>query len=105
LHIPVIFCWISINLLKQNVGVDISKDSFVATFAIMLQGQIIETKRTRNFKNTTKGITEFIEWVNKLKSPAMDLHVTMEATGVYYEESALCRDPYSRTFETYNYKI
>jgi len=76
------------NLLKQNVGVDISKDSFVAAFAIMLQGQFIETKRTRNFKNTTKGITEFIEWVNKLKSPAMDLHVTMEATGVYYEELA-----------------
>lgn len=76
------------NLLKQNVGVDISKDSFVATFAIMLQGQIIENKRTRNFRNTTKGITEFIEWVNKLKTPTLDLHVTMEATGVYYEELA-----------------
>jgi len=76
------------NLLKQNVGVDISKDSFVATFAIMLQGQIIENKRTRNFRNTTKGIAEFIEWVNKLKNPALDLHVTMEATGVYYEELA-----------------
>ena len=76
------------NLLKQNVGVDISKDSFVATFAIMLQGQIIENKRSRNFKNTTKGIRVFIEWVNKLKTPTLDLHVTMEATGVYYEELA-----------------
>lgn len=73
------------DLLKQNVGVDISKDSFVATFAILLHGQIIKNKRTRNFNNTIKGIEEFIEWVNNLKDSSLDLHVTMEATGVYYE--------------------
>jgi len=76
------------ELLKQNVGVDISKDSFVATFATLLQGQIIKNKRTRNFNNTVKGIKEFIEWVSKLEDPSFDLHVTMEATGVYYEELA-----------------
>lgn len=76
------------ELLKQNVGVDISKDSFVATFAILLQGQIIKNKRTRNFKNTVKGIEGFMEWVGKLEDPSFDLHVTMEATGVYYEELA-----------------
>ena len=76
------------ELLKQNVGVDISKDSFVATFAILLQGQIIKNKRTRNFNNTVKGIKEFIEWVSKLEDPSFNLHVTMEATGVYYDELA-----------------
>ena len=76
------------ELLKQNVGVDISKDSFVATFAILLQGQVIKNKRTRKFNNTVKGIKEFTDWINKLKDPSSDLHVTMEATGIYYEELA-----------------
>jgi len=76
------------NLLKQNVGVDISKDSFVATFVVMLQGQIIKNKRTRSFPNTGKGIKEFIEWVGEQADTTLDIHVTMEATGVYYEELA-----------------
>ncbi len=75
----------NMELLKQNVGVDISKDSFVATFAIMTREQIIKNKRTRSFNNTENGIRGFIEWAEKLKEPNLDLHVTMEATGVYYE--------------------
>jgi len=75
-------------VLRQNVGIDIAKDSFVATLTKMLDGLIVKHITTRKFANTQKGIDEFHQWVYKHSSNKPDVHFTMEATGVYYENLA-----------------
>ncbi len=65
-----------------------SKDTFDAAFTVLLTGQVIKIKRTRKFANTTKGVKEFLIWINKTKGNSLELHITMEATGVYYESLA-----------------
>ena len=54
------------------IGIDVSKDTFVVAYSPE------KTSRTRTFKNTTKGIHEFIQAVSKDKH-----HCVMEATGNY----------------------
>ena len=56
------------NLLKQNVGIDVSKDSFDAAFMMALAEPKI--KGARKFANTLKGIQDFIRWVDKFKTPS-----------------------------------
>jgi len=86
--IPILKLYQIMELLKQNVGIDISKDFFDATFMILLTGQVLKTKQSRKFANTHTGIKEFTEWVNNLKDSRFEVHITMEATGVYYETLA-----------------
>jgi len=76
------------DILRQNVGIDVAKDSFVATLTVLLKGQIVDHIRTRTFDNSVKGFTELLRWVNKLKHQDIPVHFTMEATGVYYESLA-----------------
>ena len=76
------------KLIKQNVGVDISKQTFDATFAEMKENQDVLYKWYRKFDNSSDGIKKFSEWCNKLKNEDQELHITMEATGVYYESLA-----------------
>ena len=54
------------------IGIDVSKDTFVVAYSPE------KTCRTRTFKNTTKGIHEFIQTISKDEH-----HCVMEATGNY----------------------
>lgn len=72
----------------QNVGVDISKDSFYAAFVVQLEERVVKIKGTRSFPNTSKGIKSFIQWADKIRDFDLNLHITMEATGTYYEDLA-----------------
>ena len=54
------------------IGIDISKDSFVVAYSSD------KSSKTRAFKNTTKGIHEFIQTISKDEH-----HCVMEATGNY----------------------
>lgn len=54
------------------IGIDVSKDTFVVAYSPE------KASKTRTFKNTTKGIHEFIQTVSKDKQ-----HCVMEATGNY----------------------
>jgi len=76
------------KILKQNVGVDMAKNDFVSTIVVLLEGQTVSIIRTRKFKNSKLGIIEFFEWINKYRDQTLPMHITMEATGVYYEELA-----------------
>ncbi len=76
------------KLLKQNVGIDVAKGSFVATLTVLLEGQVLKHLRTKTFQNNRGGFDELTEWVSKLSDPLLPLHFTMEATGVYYESLA-----------------
>jgi len=54
------------------IGIDVSKDTFVVAYSPE------KTSKTRTFKNTTKGIHEFIQTISKDEH-----HCVMEATGNY----------------------
>jgi len=73
------------KVVKQNVGVDISKDDFKVCFYQRDSNDRQFIKGTRTFKNTLTGFKEFYKWVNKKRSSEIGLHFTIEATGVYYE--------------------
>lgn len=76
------------DVLKQNVGIDVAKDSFVATMTVLLSGQVLKYLRTKTFKNNRRGFEELIQWSSKQSDSTLPLHFTMEATGVYYESLA-----------------
>ena len=82
------------QILKQNVGVDISKDDFKVCFYCLeltssgQQAKVI--KGTRTFKNTMKDFVAFMNWMmKKAKSDKVadaKVCITVEATGVYHED-------------------
>ena len=78
------------QLIKQNVGADISKDDFkVCFYQLLLLKQTTQKQRvksSRSFKNTLAGFKAFLEWINKHRDATKIMHITLEATGVYYEQ-------------------
>ena len=76
------------EILRQNVGIDIAKDSFVATLTFMLKDLTVKHIATKNFDNKPKSFDEFYRWILKHRNDSTDIHFTMEATGIYYENLA-----------------
>lgn len=77
------------EVVKQIVGIDISKDSFYACFKVLCRNSNVTIKGTKSFSNSPSGFKTFLEWCEKRnKTPHVaPIHV-MEATGVYYEDLA-----------------
>lgn len=75
----------TIQVIKQNVGVDISKDDFKVCLCQLKQDQQSRIKASRVFKNTLAGFKEFVKWMDKHRAAEIMLAITVEATGVYYE--------------------
>jgi transposase len=73
-------------LVKQNVGIDISKDDFHVCFIQLTEDQRQRIKASRQFKNTLSGFKQFQTWVDKHKANGVTVRLTLEATGVYYEQ-------------------
>lgn len=74
------------KVVKQNVGIDISKDDFKVCLYQRLEDQTKRIKASKSFKNTLAGFTAFVEWVMKKRATEVELNFTIEATGVYYEQ-------------------
>lgn len=74
------------QVIKQNVGCDISKDDFKVNFHQLLDNQHVRIKGSRGLKNTLAGFKEFVKWVEKRRAPSVQIRITLEATGVYYEQ-------------------
>jgi len=82
------------QVIKQNVGVDISKDDFKVCFLQLLlltkqdstMTQKTRIKGSKTFKNTSAGFKSFLAWMEKHRDKTLCVRVTMEATGVYYEQ-------------------
>ena len=77
-----------IELLKQCVGIDISKATFSACICRLNMKQDIHFSESKNFENTKKGFNQLVRWVNKLTDKRTKTVYLMEATGVYYESLA-----------------
>lgn len=80
----------SIQILKQNVGNDFAKDEFKSCFYQTIQDQTGKirnrVKSSRTFKNTLSGFIEHQKWIEKNRDTAVEVHITMEPTGIYHEE-------------------
>lgn len=74
-----------VKVLKQNIGIDVSKDDFKANFQQMLDTQKSRIKGSRTFKNTSKGFLVFKTWIEKHRVAGVEVRFTLEATGVYHE--------------------
>lgn len=74
------------QIIKQNVGVDISKDDFKVCFYQLKSDHQHRIKASRTFKNTLSGFKGFVQWMAKHAAADLLIHITVEATGVYYEQ-------------------
>ena len=74
-----------VKVIKQNVGIDVSKDTIDVSFSYLTADFRTVAVSTRKFSNTAKGFKQLQDWVNGKKETDMSVHFTMEATGVYYE--------------------
>lgn len=76
------------GLLKQCVGIDISKLSFSACVAQIDVEQEVRRSEVREFANTKKGFNQLVKWASKQIDQSVPIVYLMEATGVYYESLA-----------------
>lgn len=74
------------QIIKQNVGIDQSKNDFKVCLQQLNSNQERKIKKSSSFKNTLNGFKAFVSWLNKSIDPKTILRVTIEATGVYYEQ-------------------
>lgn len=70
------------NMVSAVVGIDVSKKKL--DVALLVEGKI----RAKAIENSAKGHRALIEWLGKWKVPLSEMHVCMEATGVYSEPVA-----------------
>lgn len=75
------------KIIKQSVGIDVSKDSIECCFGSMDVDQNESFSNTKSFSNSEKGFQLLYKWI-KQQSDDNDVWVVMEATGVYYENLA-----------------
>lgn len=75
-------------LLRQNVGVDVSKDTLDVVFSTIDLQQQIKVKASHKFANTAAGFEQLHRWVESKRDNSIELRILMEATGIYYEQLA-----------------
>jgi len=76
------------NIIKQNVGIDVSQKHIDVVFGEYSIDQEINFLEIKKFKNDSKTFPVFLKWVLKRIKPSVPLYFTMEATGVYHEKLA-----------------
>lgn len=77
------------RILKQRVGIDISKLSFNATICKSDSlGDLTFVETNKSFDNKTIGFNQLIKWVRKDCDKSVETRFAMEATGVYHEALA-----------------
>ncbi|MEM9681215.1 MAG: IS110 family transposase [Bacteroidota bacterium] len=75
-------------IIKQNVGIDISKDDFKVFFYRLTQTGESKVRGSRAFKNTSVGFVAFDKWIEKNRKADLPVRFTLEATGIYHENLA-----------------
>ena len=77
------------TILKQSVGIDISKASFTACICTSELGKELHFTAVKKFQNEKTGFNQVVRWVRKQCSSEAPTVFLMEATGVYHERLAL----------------
>lgn len=73
------------NIIKQCVGIDISKESFTACVCRKLLSGDIIISPVESFENSKNGFNRFVRWSRKITDSSIEILFLMEATGIYYE--------------------
>lgn len=76
------------DVISQCLGTDISAQELQICLKFKFENGHVKIKGTRKFPNTTKGILDLKNWLEKRRDKDAPLCVVMEATGVYYEPLA-----------------
>jgi transposase len=76
------------SIVKQSIGIDISKDTFTACVCSRRSDETLSFSEIKNFKNHPTGFNQLLRWVKGSIEPNVELVFLMEATGVYYESLA-----------------
>lgn len=77
------------NLIKYAVGIDVSADKLDICFSEIDIEQNVKVVAQRQVSNSDQGIKFIIPWLKKNQRQDIPILVAMEATGVYYEKSAM----------------
>ncbi len=80
------------KILKEVLGVDVAQKELVVTLGRMFNDLSIELYAYRVFKNSEAGIISLLKWVKLSIDKDINVHVVMEATGVYHEKFAYYLD-------------
>jgi len=77
-------------VIKQNVGLDVAKKDFKVSLHQLFLDQGRRIKSSKTFNNTLSGFKAFVKWIEQKrdKDLSVPVRITMEATGVYYEQLA-----------------
>ncbi len=75
-------------IIRQNIGIDISKASISVAIAQKRLDQSVVFPSSKSFENTLSGFEKMNRWIAQFTDPTVEVHYTMEATGVYYESLA-----------------
>ncbi|RYU93905.1 IS110 family transposase [Emticicia agri] len=76
------------TIIRQNVGIDISKLSISVAIAQKRLDQSVTILSSKTFANHSVGFEKMDRWVEQFADKSIEVHYTMEATGVYYESLA-----------------
>ncbi len=76
------------EIRKQAIGIDISKDTFTASLGSLSQDGAIHLSPAQAFDNTKGGFNRLLRWAKPMVDSNSPLVFLMESTGVYYENLA-----------------
>lgn len=76
------------QLLKQALGIDVSKKTLALCFGTIDQQQRITMIAETTVENSAEGFAELLRWVEEHQHDDLPLSMVIEATGVYYEHLA-----------------
>lgn len=76
------------QIIRQNVGIDISKDNISVAIAQKKLDQSVTFVSSKTFDNKLSGFEKMNRWIQQCTDTSLEVHYTMEATGVYYESLA-----------------
>ena len=75
--------------MKQCVGIDVSKDELVVSYAVMDENFDTGILSTTRFTNQVTGFKKLLRWSEKLSIDQTPLVYVLESTGAYHEQLAL----------------
>lgn len=76
------------NIRKQAIGIDISKDTFTACLSSLSVNGTIRLSPVEVFKNNKSGFNRLLRWAKPMVDSTGSLVFLMESTGVYYQKLA-----------------
>lgn len=79
---------VKVTPIRQNVGIDVAKKDLKVCFSQEYPNRQIKVIGSRTFLNTRAGFIAMAAWINQKKDATIALCLTLEATGVYYENLA-----------------